>query len=51
MERIYHINNSKVTIKFGNITESKAEVIVSSDDCFLSLRKVLTNELRMNMLY
>lgn len=46
MERIYHINNSKVTIKFGNITESKAEVIVSSDDCFLSMGGGISATLR-----
>lgn len=37
MERIYKIHNSTVKILFGNILQSDAEVIVSSDDCFLSM--------------
>lgn len=37
MERIYRYNNSIVTLKFGNILDSEAEVIVSSDDCFLTM--------------
>lgn len=37
MERTYRYNNSVVTVKFGNILDSKADVIVSSDDCFISM--------------
>ncbi len=37
MERIYNINNSKVTVKFGSIIESKAEIYVSSDDYRLTM--------------
>lgn len=37
MEREYKINNSTITIKIGSIIESKAEVIVSSDDYMLSM--------------
>ena len=37
MERTYLFNNSKLTIKFGSITESSCEVIVSSDDYYLSM--------------
>lgn len=36
-ERKYTINNSIFTIRFGNILESNAEVIVSSDDNYLSM--------------
>ena len=35
--REYQFNNSKVTVKFGDITKSKAEVIVSSDDTDISM--------------
>lgn len=31
MERTYKINNSDITVKFGNILDSEAEVIASSD--------------------
>ncbi len=37
MERTYKYNNSKVTIRFGNIIDSEAEVIVSSDDCWITM--------------
>lgn len=37
MERTYLFNNSTLTIKFGDITESDSEVIVSSDDYLLSM--------------
>ena len=37
MERLYNIKNSDVKILFGNILQSKTEVIVSSDDCYLSM--------------
>lgn len=35
--RSYHYNNSTITIVFGNILDSKAEVIVSSDDTGISM--------------
>lgn len=35
--RTYTINNSKLTIKFGNIITSSADIIVSSDDYILSM--------------
>ena len=37
MERTYQINNSTITVKFGSIIDSKADVIVSSDDYMLSM--------------
>lgn len=37
MERTYKYNNSEVTIRIGNILDSKAEVIVSSDDCYITM--------------
>lgn len=37
MERKYKINNSEIIIRFGDILQTKTEVIVSSDDCFLSM--------------
>ena len=33
----YHINNSTIRIIFGNIVDSHAEVIVSSDDGYISM--------------
>ncbi len=36
-ERSYIINTSELVIRFGNILESKADVIVSSDDNFISM--------------
>lgn len=33
----YHINNSTVRIIFGNILDSQADVIVSSDDCNITM--------------
>ena len=35
--RQYTFNNSTLTIKFGNIIESHSEVIVSSDDCYITM--------------
>ena len=35
--RKYQFNNSIVTVKFGDITKSRAEVIVSSDDTDISM--------------
>lgn len=37
MERTYTVNNSEIRIYFGNILDTDAEVIVSSDDCRLSM--------------
>ena len=36
-ERTYKINTSELTIRFGNILESEADVIVSSDDNSISM--------------
>ena len=33
----YHINNSTIKVVFGNILDSHAEVIVSSDDCYITM--------------
>lgn len=33
----YHINNSTIKVVFGNILDSHAEVIVSSDDCNITM--------------
>lgn len=35
--RIYKFNKSTLTVKFGNIIETQAEVIVSSDDCYVTM--------------
>lgn len=37
MERTYQFKNSQIKVVFGDITQSKSEVIVSSDDCYLSM--------------
>lgn len=37
MERTYNYNNSEVTIRIGNILDSDAEVVVSSDDCYVTM--------------
>lgn len=37
-ERIYKYNNSEMVIRFGDITESKTDVIVCSDDNILSAK-------------
>lgn len=36
-ERVYKIGNSTITIKFGDITTSQADVIVSSDDTGITM--------------
>lgn len=36
-QRTFEFNNSRLTIKFGNILDSEADVIVSSDDYFLTM--------------
>jgi O-acetyl-ADP-ribose deacetylase (regulator of RNase III) len=35
--RTYEVGRSSITLRFGDITESKAEVLVSSDDTMLSM--------------
>lgn len=35
--RQYTFNNSTLTVKFGNILDTQAEVIVSSDDCYVKM--------------
>lgn len=35
--RQYAFNKSTLTIRFGNIIESQSEVIVSSDDCYVTM--------------
>ena len=35
--RQYTFNNSKLTVRFGNILDTNAEVIVSSDDCYVTM--------------
>lgn len=35
--RQYTFNKSMLTMKFGNILDSQAEVIVSSDDCYVTM--------------
>lgn len=37
MERTYQFKNSQIKVVFGDITQSTSEVIVSSDDCYLSM--------------
>ena len=46
MERIYNLKNSQLRIIFGNITHSSTEVIVSSDDCYLSMGGGVSREIR-----
>ncbi len=36
-EKTYQLGKSKLTLKFGDITTANTEVIVSSDDNFLSM--------------
>lgn len=35
--RAYKFNESTLTVRFGNIIETRAEVIVSSDDCYVTM--------------
>lgn len=37
MERVYTINNSTLRVIFGDITTSTTDVIVSSDDAYLTM--------------
>jgi O-acetyl-ADP-ribose deacetylase (regulator of RNase III) len=36
-KRVYHVGASTLTLEFGDITTSKADVLVSSDDCYLTM--------------
>ena len=36
-QRTYTFNQSILTVKFGNILESQAEIIASSDDCYVTM--------------
>ena len=36
-QKEYRINNSNIKVIFGNILDSQAEVIVSSDDCNITM--------------
>ncbi len=36
MEKIYYFKNSQIRVVFGDITQCTTDVIVSSDDCFIS---------------
>ena len=36
-QRTFEFNNSRLTIRFGNILGSEADGIVSSDDYFLTM--------------
>lgn len=47
MNRAYNINNSQLTIKFGNILDSCAEVIVSSDDYRLTMGGGISRTIRI----
>ena len=46
MQRSYRYNNSEVTIRFGDILSSESEVIVSSDDCFISMGSGVSRSIR-----
>lgn len=47
MDRTYQINNSVITVKYGSIIDSKADVIVSSDDYMLSMGGGVSATIRM----
>ena len=36
MEKIYYFKNSQIRVVFGDITQCTTDVIVSSDDCYIS---------------
>lgn len=36
-QRTYTFNKSNLTVKFGNIIDTHAEVVVSSDDCYVTM--------------
>ena len=43
--RDYVFHKSTLTVKFGNIIDTNAEVIVSSDDCLISMRGGVSKEI------
>ncbi len=47
MNRTYNINNSQLTIKFGNILDAESEIIVSSDDYMLSMGGGISRTIRI----
>lgn len=47
MERIYTINNSTLRVIFGDITTSTTDVIVSSDDAYLTMGGGVSKAIRM----
>lgn len=47
MERVYTINNSTLRVIFGDITTSATDVIVSSDDAFLTMGGGVSKAIRM----
>ena len=47
MERVYSINNSTLRVIFGDITTSTTDVIVSSDDAFLTMGGGVSKAIRL----
>ena len=47
MERVYTINNSTLKVIFGDITTSKTDVIVSSDDAYLTMGGGVSKAIRI----
>lgn len=47
MERVYAINNSTLRVIFGDITTSTTDVIVSSDDAYLTMGGGVSKAIRM----
>jgi len=47
MERVYTINNSTLRVIFGDITSSTTDVIVSSDDAYLTMGGGVSKAIRM----
>lgn len=47
LNRTYNINNSQLTIKFGNILDAESEIIVSSDDYMLSMGGGISRTIRI----
>jgi O-acetyl-ADP-ribose deacetylase (regulator of RNase III) len=45
--RTYAVGRSRITLRFGDITESKAQVVVSSDDYMLSMGGGVSAALRL----
>ncbi|MDM0084577.1 DUF4062 domain-containing protein [Variovorax sp. J31P179] len=45
--RTYEIGQSSITLRFGDLTDSKAEVLVSSDDYMLSMGGGVSRALRL----